>query len=69
MALSSITIKQSKGTPSTMEKAKQLLDYLATYPNTKIQFHASNIVMNVYLDALYLPEVEACSRACGDGPP
>jgi hypothetical protein len=33
MALSSIAIEQSKGTTNTMEKAKQLLDYLTTYPN------------------------------------
>ncbi len=36
MALSSIAIKQSKGTTNTMVKAKQLLDYLATYPNVTI---------------------------------
>jgi hypothetical protein len=32
MALSLINIEQSKGTTGTMEKAKQLLDYLATNP-------------------------------------
>jgi hypothetical protein len=57
MALSLIAIKQSKGT----EKAKQL----ATYPTAKIQFHSSDMVMNVHLDALYLLEADACSRACG----
>ena len=36
MALSSIAIKQTKGTTSTMAKAKQLLDYLATHPNATI---------------------------------
>jgi hypothetical protein len=36
MALSSIAIEQSKGTTNTMEKAKQLLDYLATYPDATI---------------------------------
>jgi hypothetical protein len=36
MALSSIAIKQSKGTTSTMMKAKQLLDYLVTYPDATI---------------------------------
>jgi len=36
MALSSIAIEQSKGITNTMEKAKQLLDYLATYPNATI---------------------------------
>jgi hypothetical protein len=36
MELSSIAIEQSKGTMKTMEKAKQLLDYLATYPDATI---------------------------------
>jgi hypothetical protein len=65
MALSLIAIEQSKGTTSTMEKAKQLLDYLATYPDAKMWFHASNMIMNVHLDALYILEADACSRACG----
>jgi hypothetical protein len=43
MALSSIAIKQKKGTTNTMEKAKQLLDYLATNPDATIQFCASLI--------------------------
>jgi hypothetical protein len=47
MALSSIAIEQSKGTTNTMEKAKQLLNYLATYPSATIRFRASNIIMNV----------------------
>ena len=38
MALSSIAIEQSKGTTNTLEKAKQLLDYLDTYPNATIRF-------------------------------
>jgi hypothetical protein len=36
MALSSIAIEQTKGTRNTMEKAKQLLDYLASNPNAKM---------------------------------
>jgi hypothetical protein len=36
MALSSIAIEQSKGTTNIMEKAKHLLDYLATHPDTTI---------------------------------
>jgi hypothetical protein len=38
MALSSIAIKQSKGTTNTMVKAKQLLDYLATNLDATICF-------------------------------
>ncbi len=51
MALSSIAIKQTKGTTSTMEKAEQLLDYLATNPNTTIWYRASDMIMNVHSDA------------------
>ncbi len=48
-----------------MEKAKQLLDYLATYPNATIRFRASDMIMNVHSDASYLSESDARSRACG----
>jgi hypothetical protein len=47
-----------------MEKAKQLLDYLATHPDATIQFRASDMIMNVHSDALYLSESDARSRAC-----
>ena len=65
MALSSIAIEQANGTTSTMEKAKQLLDYLATYPDATIRFRASDMIMNVHSDASYLSESNARSRACG----
>ncbi len=64
MALSSIAIKQTKGTTSMMEKAKQLLDYLATNPDATMRFKASDMIMNVHSDALYLSEGNAQSRAC-----
>jgi hypothetical protein len=51
MALSSIMVDQTKGTPNTMEKAKQLLDYLAKNPDATIQFHALDMIMNVHSDA------------------
>ncbi len=65
MALSSIAIEQSKGMRNTMEKAKQLLDYLATYPDATIQFRVSDMIMNVHSDASYLSESDARSRAYG----
>jgi hypothetical protein len=65
MALSSIVIEQSKGTTNTMAKMKQLLDYLATYPDATIHSRASNMILKVHLVALYLSELEARSRACG----
>jgi hypothetical protein len=73
MALSSITIKQSKGTTNTMQKAKQFLIYLATYPDATIRFRASNIIMNVHSDASYLSKlvlkVERADISLWDGPP
>jgi hypothetical protein len=36
MALSMIASEQTKGTKNTMEKAYQVLDYLATHPDAKI---------------------------------
>jgi hypothetical protein len=65
MELSSIAIEQSKGTTNTMTKTKQLLDYLATYPNATIHFRASDMIMNIHSNASYLSESDACSRACG----
>ena len=65
MALSLIAIEQSKGTMSTMAKAKHLLDYLATHLDAKIRFRASDMIMNVHSDASYLSESDAQSRACG----
>jgi hypothetical protein len=65
MALSLIIIEQSKGTTNTMQKSKQLLDYLATYSDATIQFKASNMILNIYLDASYLSKSDARSQACG----
>jgi hypothetical protein len=65
MALSTIASEQSKGTEHTMTKTKQLLDYLATHPDKTVRFHASNMILNIHLDALYLSEANAHSQACG----
>jgi len=54
MALSTIASEQTKGMERTLEKAYQVLDYLATHPNAVVQFWASDMVMNIHSDALYL---------------
>jgi hypothetical protein len=64
MALSSIAIEQSKGTTKTMEKAKQLLDYLTTYPDVTICFKASDMILNIHSDASYLSKTNAQSHTC-----
>ena len=65
MALSTIASEQTKGTERTLEKAYQVLDYLATHPNAVVRFRASEMVMNIHSDASYLSEPKARSRACG----
>jgi hypothetical protein len=65
MALSSIAREQMKGTKNTMDKAKQLLDYLATHPDAIIWFRASDMILNLHSDKLYLSEANVQSRACG----
>jgi hypothetical protein len=65
MALSTKASKQSKGTEHTMTKMKQLLDYLATHPNATVRFHASDMMLNIHLDALYPLEANTHSQACG----
>jgi hypothetical protein len=55
MASSTIASEQTNGMENTMGKAYQVLDYLATHPDAKVLFWASDMVMNFHLDASYLP--------------
>jgi hypothetical protein len=64
MALSSIVVEQTKATTQTMSRCFELLDYLTTNSDAKVRFHASDMVMNIHLDASYLSKTMACSRAC-----
>jgi hypothetical protein len=43
----------------------QLLDYLAHNADAKVRFHASDTILNIHSNPLYLPEAKAKSRACG----
>ena len=65
MRLSTIASEQTKGKERTLEKAYQVLDYLATHPNAVVRFRASDMVMNIHSDSSYLSEPKARSRACG----
>jgi len=64
-ALSTIASEQTKGTERTLEKAYQVIDYLATHQNAVVRFRASDMVMNIHSDALYLSKPKAQRRACG----
>jgi hypothetical protein len=63
--LSTIAIDQTKATKRMMEQCIQLLDYLVSNQNAKVRFHASDMVLNIHLDASYLSELGAQSRVCG----
>jgi hypothetical protein len=65
MALSTIASKQPKGNERTMKKALQVLDYLATHPDATVRFRATDMVMSIHSDAVYLSEPNSHSRACG----
>ncbi len=54
MALSTIASKLAHGTKNTMQKMKQLLDYLATHLDKTVQFHALDMILNIHSNALYL---------------
>jgi hypothetical protein len=56
IGLSSIAAEQTKATEKTHSRCHQLLDYLASNPDAKIQFHKSDMIMNIHLDASYLSE-------------
>jgi hypothetical protein len=46
-ALNDIAKDQSKPTVKTMQKARRVLDYVATYPTAYLRFHASNMILHV----------------------
>jgi hypothetical protein len=65
MALSEISSQQSAPTENTMKQVNQFLDYMWTYPDAIILYRASDMILNVHSDALYLSAPKARSRAGG----
>jgi hypothetical protein len=63
VALSAITACQAKATVATEQAVNLLLDYVATYPNDGIVYHASNMILCAYADAGFLNETNSRSRA------
>ena len=48
-----------------MEKAQRLMDYVNTYPNTYILFYASNMILNINSNVVYLVAPQSLSRVAG----
>jgi hypothetical protein len=58
-------VQQSKGTQAIADAWNQLLDYIATHPNTGLWYHACDMILAVHTDASYLSEAGGKSRAAG----
>ena len=65
VALNEIAAHQATPTQFILTKCRQLLDYAATYPDVKLRFHASNMILHVDSDAAYLVQDGAHSRIAG----
>jgi hypothetical protein len=65
MPINVLASKQSRATAVTAAKVIKLLNYCSTHPETKIRYHASDMILHIHSDASYLSEKEAKSRAGG----
>jgi hypothetical protein len=65
MPINVLASEQSKATAVTADKVIKLLNYCNTHPETKIRYHASDMILHIHSDASYLSENEAKIRAGG----
>ena len=63
VALSAIGAQKSAATEDTAAAIKQLLDYVATYPNDGILFRNSDMILVAHAYAGFLNESRARRRA------
>jgi hypothetical protein len=65
MPINVLAAEQSNATEVTADKVIKLLNYCNTHPETKIWYHASEMILHIHSNASYLSENEAKSRAGG----
>jgi hypothetical protein len=65
MPLNDIATEKRTATEKTKTTAGQLLDYLATHPDAKIRFHASDKILYIHSDASHLSVSKSRSRFGG----
>ena len=63
--LNTIGTEQVTPTKKTEEKCKRLLAYVAIYPNAFIRYYASQMVLHIDSDAVYLVMPQARSWIAG----
>jgi hypothetical protein len=65
MPLNDIATQKTKATEKMQAVTNQMLDYLATHPDAKIRYHASDMVLHIQSSASYLSVSNARSRLGG----
>jgi hypothetical protein len=65
MRINVLESEKSKATNVTADKVIKLLNYCNTHPETKIRYHACDMILHIHSDASYLSENESKSRAGG----
>jgi hypothetical protein len=65
MPINVLASKQSRSTADTADKVIKRLNYCNTHPETKIRYHASDMILHIHIDASYLSEKESKSIAGG----
>jgi hypothetical protein len=65
MPINVLASEQSNTTEETTDKVIKILNYCNTHPETKIRYHASDMILHIHSHASYLSENEAKSRAGG----
>jgi hypothetical protein len=63
VAIGTITACQAKATVAIEQTVDLLLDYIVTYPNDGIVYHASNMILCAHADAGFLNETNPRNRA------
>jgi hypothetical protein len=53
MPINVLSSEQSKSTAVTADKVTKLLNYCNTHPETKIRYHASDMILHIHSHALY----------------
>jgi hypothetical protein len=62
VAISAIAARQAQATVATELAVNLLLDYVSTYPNKGIVYHASDMILCAHADAGFLNESQSRSR-------
>jgi hypothetical protein len=65
LPINALASEKSRATAVTAEKVIKLINYCNTHPESKIRYHASDMILHIHSDASYLSEKEAKSISGG----